>query len=149
MLSAVASRISKGHGDVMRRALFAGNYPHGLSLFQTIPWTVSSPTACISHDATQRQQQIRWKHSERQIKRLFRQHPAILRVEKRQGVDRTPTPMPPPQFPPIFEPVMLSNGWSAPPGPDVAIPDYPFHVRRTKNKPNNSVGFLPVYSEFR
>eukprot|EP00429_Kryptoperidinium_foliaceum_P004934 CAMPEP_0176018834 /NCGR_PEP_ID=MMETSP0120_2-20121206/9080_1 /TAXON_ID=160619 /ORGANISM="Kryptoperidinium foliaceum, Strain CCMP 1326" /LENGTH=112 /DNA_ID=CAMNT_0017351893 /DNA_START=331 /DNA_END=669 /DNA_ORIENTATION=+ len=44
---------------------------------------------------------------------------------------------------------MLSNGWSAPPGPDVTIPSYPFRVSRTKNKPNDAVGFLPVYSEFR
>lgn len=96
------------------------------------------------------QQQIRWKHSERQIKRLFRKHPAIRRVEQREGVDRTPTPMPPPQFEgTAFAPTFLPNGWSAPPGPEFSLPEYPFAVARTKNKPNDAAGFLPVYSTFR
>lgn len=106
-------------------------------------------TPSFSPSAATSQQQIRWKHSERQVKRLFRQHPAILRREKREGVDRTPDPMPPPQFEAVFEPNILPNGWSAPPGPDVTIPEYPFKVVRTKNKPNDAAGFLPVYSKFR
>jgi len=55
--------------------------------------------------------------------------------------------------PVISKPKILSNGWNPPfvnvYGNNVKIPDYPFKVTRTKNKPNNSVGFLPVYSEFR
>ena len=90
----------------------------------------------------------RWKHSLTQIKRM-KNHPARLRVEKRMGIDRTPDPLPPPQYKAIFEPEMLPNGWSAPPGPDVEIPDYPFQVSRTKNKPNGAIGFLPVYSKYR
>ena len=102
----------------------------------------------------QQQQQIRWKHSERQIKRLFRKHPAIVRVEKREGIDRTPEPMPPPQFKAVFDPQFLSNGWSSPPGPDddvttKIIPNYPFSISRTKNKPNDAAGFLPVYTKYR
>lgn len=103
----------------------------------------------VQHQPQQQQQQIRWKHSERQIKRLFRNHPAILRVEKREGIDRTPDAMPPPQFEAVYEARFLPNGWSAPPGPDVTIPEYPFRVARTKNKPNDAAGFLPVYSNFR
>lgn len=94
-------------------------------------------------------QQQRCKHSERQVKRFFRKHPAKIRVEKREGIDRTPEPMGPPQFEPLFQPEFLPNGWSARPGAEVAIPEYPFQVNRTKNKPNDAVGFLPVYSEFR
>ena len=97
----------------------------------------------------QQQQQLRWKHSERQIKRLFRKHPAVRRVENRLGIDRTPHPMPPPKFDAVYEPRFLPNGWSAPPGPDVSVPEYPFSVARTKNKPNDAAGFLPVYSTFR
>jgi len=94
-------------------------------------------------------QQIRCKHSQRQIKRLFRKHPAILRVEARQGIDRTPDAPPPPKFEAVFEPKILHNGWSAPPPSDWQRPEYPFTVTRTKNKPNNAAGFLPVYSTFR
>ena len=65
------------------------------------------------------------------------------------GIDRTPEPMGPPEFEPLLEPQFLPNGWSAPPGPDVTLPNYPFRVSRTKNKPNEAAGFLPVYSEFR
>jgi len=55
--------------------------------------------------------------------------------------------------PVISKPRILSNGWNPPLvnvyGNNLKIPDYPFKVTRTKNKPNDSVGFLPVYSEFR
>ena len=58
-----------------------------------------------------------------------------------------------PKFQPVFSPVggFLSNGWSAPPSSeeDFVMPKYPFHVERTKNKPNGAVGFLPVYTDYR
>lgn len=63
------------------------------------------------------------------------------------GIDRTPEPVAPPKFQPVFEPTFLSNGWSAP--PTEATPEYPFKVDRTTGKPNGAVGFLPVYSKFR
>ncbi|KAL7468016.1 hypothetical protein ACHAXS_008238 [Conticribra weissflogii] len=57
-----------------------------------------------------------------------------------------------PKFPPIFRPKFLKNGWSAPPPPDVQtahLATYPFHVKRTSNKPFGATGFLPVYSDVR
>lgn len=106
------------------------------------------------------QQQRRSKHSVRQIKRIFRKNPARLRVEERTlGINRNAVPetLPPPKFPPVFEPKMLSNGWSAPPPQSssdgdtcgIAVPEYPFQVSRTRNKPNDAVGFLPVYVKYR
>jgi hypothetical protein len=93
---------------------------------------------------------IRYKHSQRQLNRLFKRNPARRRVEARMGINREGTPAPDPKYPPvILEPQILPNGWCPPPGTDVAIPVYPFQVARTKNKPNDAVGFLPVYSEFR
>jgi hypothetical protein len=92
---------------------------------------------------------FRTKHSSTQVKRLFNRHPARIRVEERMGIDRTPVLPPPPKFAPIFEPDVFPNGWSAPPAPDVTLPDYPFQVLRTRNKPNDSVGFLPVYTKYR
>lgn len=93
--------------------------------------------------------QQRWKHSSTQIKRLFKRNPARIRVEARMGVNREPEPLDPPKYEAILEPRFLTNGWSAPPAADVQVPEYPFKVARTKNKPNEAVGFLPVYSEFR
>jgi len=29
------------------------------------------------------------------------------------------------------------------------MPEYPFKVERTRNKPNDAIGFLPVYSKVR
>jgi hypothetical protein len=92
---------------------------------------------------------FRNKHSSTQIKRLFKRNPARRRVESRLGINIEPEAPPPVTYPPILEPKILSNGWSAPPGVEVQIPEYPFTVSRTKNKPNDSVGFLPVYSEYR
>lgn len=103
----------------------------------------------FSDPTMMQQQQLRWKHSSTQIKRIFRNHPARARVEGRMGVDRTPATLPEPQFGAVFEPLLLPNGWSAPPGAQVQVPAYPFHILRTKNKPNDAVGFLPVYSKFR
>lgn len=91
--------------------------------------------------------QYRGKHSSRQVKRLFKNNPARARVEARMAVDHSPHPLEPAQFPPILANIkILQNGWSE---PAPSRPEYPFHVRRTGNKPNNAVGFLPVYSKFR
>ena len=95
------------------------------------------------------QQSIRCKHSSTQVKRLFKRNPARFRVENRMGTNQEEAIIPEPRFQAILEPKILPNGWCPPPGPDVQVPDYPFQVRRTKNKPNDAVGFLPVYSEFR
>lgn len=89
---------------------------------------------------------LRSKHSATQIKRIFRNHPARLRVEERMGVEHTFLPLHPTQFARIHEPIRLANGWSAP-APE--RPNYPFAVRRTKNKPCDAIGFLPVYTKHR
>lgn len=91
----------------------------------------------------------REQHSSTQIKRLFKKNPARFRVAKRQGWIPEPQPIPEPKYSLITEPVVLPNGWSVPVGPEVVVPKYPFQVLRTKNKPHDAVGFLPVYSEFR
>jgi hypothetical protein len=91
----------------------------------------------------------RWKHSNRQINRLFKQHPARARVETRMGVivDRRRNPPPTATLVPILEnPNVLSNGWTA---PATERPEYPFSIPRTSNKPNGAIGFLPVYATFR
>mmetsp|Transcript_5903 Transcript_5903/g.9029 ORF Transcript_5903/g.9029 Transcript_5903/m.9029 type:complete len:191 (+) Transcript_5903:113-685(+) len=92
---------------------------------------------------------VRYRHSERQVRRVFRQNPARLRVESRMGIEHLYEPLQDPKYPAIFAPDVLKNGWSAPPPPELEIPEYPFKVTRTKNKPNRSIGFLPVYSTFR
>jgi hypothetical protein len=92
---------------------------------------------------------IREKHSSTQIKRLFKRNPARFRVAKREGWIPESQEIPAPKFTPVIDPVILPNGWSAPAGPEVTLPTYPFRVLRTKNKPHDAVGFLPVYSEFR
>jgi len=92
--------------------------------------------------------QVRLKHSSTQVNRLFKKNPARIRVESRLGIDRTPKPLEPRQFPAIFDVQFLRNGWSAPP-PEDQVPEYPFRVTRTNNKPNDGTGFLPVYAKFR
>ena len=92
---------------------------------------------------------VRNKHSSRQVKRLFKKNPAKRRIDLRDGKLVAPTLPSEPSFQPILEPTFLPNGWCPLPGEDVTVPEYPFKVARTKNKPNDSVGFLPVYSEFR
>lgn len=91
----------------------------------------------------------RWKHSALQVKRLFKRNPARARVEARMGIDRTPILPPPPQFTPVWKPTILRNGWSAPPDPSIVIPTYPFQIKRTKNKPCDAIGFLPIYTKLR
>jgi hypothetical protein len=109
--------------------------------------TSSFPSRCLS--CTFSASQHRAKHSSTQVKRLFKNNPARARVEARKGIDRTPAPLDPPTFPPIVDDVkILYNGWSVP-VEGVEIPEYPFNVRRTRNKPNDAIGFLPVYSKFR
>ncbi|KAG7356124.1 mitochondrial large subunit ribosomal protein Img2 [Nitzschia inconspicua] len=105
---------------------------------------------------------IRNKHSSRQIKRLFKNNPARRRIQIKNSrnnnnnnqeidYDLNRNNIPKPQFAPILDPPppSLPNGWNPPPSDDIQLPEYPFRVSRTKNKPNDAVGFLPVYSEFR
>ena len=108
---------------------------------------VSNSNSLLSHSHSL--SSVRFKHSSTQIKRLFRDNQARRRVESRMGIDRTPAPSDPIRYAAIFEPEFLSNGWSAPPGPDVQIPEYPFRVSRTKNKPTDAIGFLPIYTKHR
>mmetsp|Transcript_21016 Transcript_21016/g.49605 ORF Transcript_21016/g.49605 Transcript_21016/m.49605 type:complete len:242 (+) Transcript_21016:230-955(+) len=102
----------------------------------------------------------RSKHSSTQIKRLFKQNPAKRRIalrEKRERVESVDIDVdddngviPEPTLSPIVsEPKILKNGWNLPLPDDAELPEYPFRIARTKNKPNDAVGFLPVYSEFR
>lgn len=120
--------------------------------FQAVKFPSSFPLPLLGNHNNQQhhQQQQRWVHSQRQIKRSLN-HPKRVREDAKMGIIRRPKPTETeqPQFQQIFEPTFLPNGWSAPPGPEVNIPKYPFHVSRTKNKPNGAKGFLPVYSTFR
>lgn len=98
--------------------------------------------------------QIRGKHSARQVNRLFNKNPARRRIMKRLNKDtiENELPIPEPKFLPVYSPPggILSNGWSEPPTSDEFImPSYPFHIERTKNKPNGAIGFLPVYTDIR
>jgi hypothetical protein len=159
---------------------------HGYHPISTQWWNGSSSSSSggvTTTDLPTTVTTIRYQHSSTQIKRLFRQHPARLRVEARMGIvrsrrrqpsnesharlesetmdtDATPIkslyqPLPDAlQFAPIWTPVFLPNGWSAPPPPESDIAalvatSYPFQVRRTKNKPKDAVGFLPVYTKHR
>jgi len=97
---------------------------------------------------------------------LFKRNPARRRINQKKNClleeqggngdyNRLGT-IPETNFQPlVLEPIpkILSNGWN-PPSTSTStssphIPDYPFKVSRTKNKPNGAIGFLPVYSEFR
>jgi Mitochondrial large subunit ribosomal protein (Img2) len=91
----------------------------------------------------------RWKHSKRQIKRLMApHHPAYIR---KHGRPAPPEPLPPPQFAPLADATVVSlpNGWTKPLDASIERPAYPFTVGRTKNKPMDAIGFLPVYSKLR
>mmetsp|Transcript_39881 Transcript_39881/g.95965 ORF Transcript_39881/g.95965 Transcript_39881/m.95965 type:complete len:225 (+) Transcript_39881:187-861(+) len=102
----------------------------------------SSPTSSIIS--------YRSKHSATQVKRLFKRNPARLRILKKKGnlPDSKPQ-IPDRTYPPIFKPTFLGNGWSAPPPPEVKVPEYPFRIPRTGGKPFGAVGFLPVYRDVR
>ena len=63
-------------------------------------------------------------------------------MEKRMRIDQTPLPVK------MFEPVLLRNGWLAPPPADLDIPKYVFHITRTRNKPKDAIGFLPMYTKY-
>jgi hypothetical protein len=96
----------------------------------------------------------RYKHSERQINRLFRKHPARARVDARLGIERQkPPPDSSEETKPMYEAVheakVLPNGWSKPPPDGFQRPQFPFEINRTKNKPNDAIGFLPIYAKFR
>lgn len=92
---------------------------------------------------------IRCVHSKTQIKRLFK-NPAKRRIDSRMGIEQSFREPDQRSFEPVFKEVnILTNGWSAPPSPDFELPQYPFSVSRTKNKPFDAIGFLPVYSKFR
>lgn len=93
----------------------------------------------------------RSKHSATQVKRLFKNNPARLRILKKKGLSPVAAPQIPDRiYPSVFNPTFLGNGWSAPPKPEeVQVPDYPFRVKRTGNKPFGAVGFLPVYRDVR
>jgi len=102
----------------------------------------------------------RSKHSSTQIKRLFKNNPARRRIALK-NINNNPEIsndddgiIPEANIPTVIsDPKIFPNGWNPPlgggGGDNVQIPNYPFEIARTKNKPNNSVGFLPVYSEFR
>lgn len=100
---------------------------------------------------------LRSKHSNRQVKRLFKQNPAFQRVSARNNTrpKSIVTPPPPITIDPIYTPsVVLPNGWSKPPSEgEVEVirrrKEIPFGIKRTGGKPNGSIGFLPVYSNFR
>lgn len=96
----------------------------------------------------------RSKHSKTQIKRIFKQHPAFIRVAKRDNFlpKAITSESPALTHQPFFEANILPNGWSAPPQDEDILKkreELPFSVKRTGNKPNNTVGFLPVYSQTR
>jgi hypothetical protein len=93
--------------------------------------------------------QCRFVHSNTQLKRIFHRHPARRRVEARLDITPRRLPLKEPKFEPIGEPVFLPNGWNEPLAAEIPRPDYPFMVQRTKNKPKDAVGFLPVYSKHR
>eukprot|EP00523_Entomoneis_sp_CCMP467_P005767 CAMPEP_0168742216 /NCGR_PEP_ID=MMETSP0724-20121128/12920_1 /TAXON_ID=265536 /ORGANISM="Amphiprora sp., Strain CCMP467" /LENGTH=217 /DNA_ID=CAMNT_0008789755 /DNA_START=50 /DNA_END=703 /DNA_ORIENTATION=- len=106
--------------------------------------TTSSPSLVPSPQ----QQQVRTRHSNTQIKRLLK-NPKRDRLDREQGIERIKSMPPEIVYQPIWEPKMLRNGWSPLPPADVEVPSYPFSVKRTGNKPQNAVGFLPVYSKMR
>uniref|UniRef100_A0A6S8X8U7 Large ribosomal subunit protein mL49 n=1 Tax=Ditylum brightwellii TaxID=49249 RepID=A0A6S8X8U7_9STRA len=109
----------------------------------------STTSGILGSSSSQGTAIIRQKHSSTQLKRLFKKHPAKERVGGRLAQNFEPLPPPATKYAPVFEPTILSNGWSKPPEANVELPDYPFKVERTKNKPNDAIGFLPVYSKVR
>lgn len=107
------------------------------------------PSSAWCQSQRHQQQQYRSKHSATQVKRLFKNNPARLRILKKAGWTPKPVQIPDRAYPPVFKPTFLSNGWSAPPPPEVEVPEYPFRVTRTGRKPFGTAGFLPVYRDIR
>jgi hypothetical protein len=113
-----------------------------ITTFTKSPITPPSPFLLTQH---------RSKHSATQVKRLFKNNPARLRILKKAAVDKPKEPVVIPKrtYLKVFEPKFLTTGWSAPPPPEFKRPAYPFHVKRTGEKPFGAAGFLPVYRDVR
>lgn len=95
---------------------------------------------------------LRFKHSKRQIKRLFKKHPAFHRVAGRNDTLFKYLTPEKPIFKPQFPVKCLPNGWyfsSQSKEAEKFKQSLPFHVHRTSRKPNGAIGFLPVYSDSR
>jgi hypothetical protein len=123
-----------------------------MSLLRPLPTLLRSAAPAVRPSNLSNAAPARSKHSATQVKRLFKNNPARLRLLKKEGkLPNEPRNIPEhPTFPPVFQPTFLGNGWSAPPNPsEVQIPEYPFRVTRTGNKPFGAVGFLPVYRDVR
>mmetsp|Transcript_3934 Transcript_3934/g.10311 ORF Transcript_3934/g.10311 Transcript_3934/m.10311 type:complete len:259 (+) Transcript_3934:106-882(+) len=97
----------------------------------------------------------RSKHSSTQIKRFFKKNPAKRRIAAREEKDSEDISsedsgiIPKSTIKPsVIDAKILNNGWNVPVD-DGQSQELPFRIARTKNKPNNAVGFLPVYAEYR
>ena len=89
---------------------------------------------------------IRSKHSNTVKKRLFTHNPARKRILKKLGIVPRFEELPERQFKKVHSFKYLPNTWTE---PAATRPEYPFSVKRTKNKPFDAIGFLPVYTKFR
>lgn len=72
-------------------------------------------------------------------------------VELAAHAEEGSEPLPPQSllYPRVYTPpAKLPNGWFEPMDPALR-PTYPFTVTRTKNKPKDSIGFLPIYTKYR
>ena len=87
----------------------------------------------------------RSKHSNRQVKRLFKNNPARLRINRNNPTKSHIYDQKPVLSPLVSDVKILPTGWVPPPTEDVAVEamKYPFSVSRTGGKPNGAVGFLP------
>lgn len=88
----------------------------------------------------------RSKHSNTVKKRLFKFNPARKRIMAKLGIAPRWEELPERQFKKVHSFEYFPNTWTEPPA---TRPEYPFTVTRTKNKPNDAIGFLPVYTKFR
>jgi len=93
--------------------------------------------------------QIRLKHSQTQVKRIFKKNPAFLRIAERNNSLPNEDPPEDKRHEAQFDVKFLANGWCAPPSKEETRKAYPFTISRTGGKPNKAIGFLPVYSDFR
>jgi len=89
---------------------------------------------------------VRSKHSNTQIKRLFKYNGGRIRSNIKRGIKPKYDELPEQQFPKVHQFKYYPNTWTEPP---LERPEYPFTVHRTKNKPNDAIGFLPVYTKHR